>query len=774
MRLNEGSVDSNPMREVLDLLYRGKWIIIGCFLLVSTAFGIYNYRIDPEYEAYALIYVSSEQTSDVGQVLGFGGNSGWWGYANERLLANELVILEQSLGLGRSVVDSLMYLQTVPSTNEPLLIIRNKDGELLPRDEVIRRLSRVVDFDVEGGGVDFIRITAVSNSPAEAALLANLYADAFKMRTRNTSRQRVAGSRAFLETQERKLSRELHGLEQQIADFMTRERAVALDAEAERIIGQMAELEAERDIAEIELSMAQSKAEKLQEQLAAIEPRLAERLASGVQENLRRAQQELAERTLQRDLYIRNNPEYGLADSNPLDIEGINTLNADIRRLETEVSRLSAQFAQELVTSGRTGIDFSSGGSEAQFLVQLNRQLAEAEIQASGLEQRLRVINDRLALYNREIQDIPEQATELAQLERSRLANERMYLFIVEKLNETRVAEESVVGYADIIREALIPRVPVRPDKVRNLILGSLLGLMLGFGIAFLRLKMDTRVYRPEDLKAVGLNVLGIISRISRENEESVSPGNGDANKSMLDEKLVTLYAPLSPTAEMYRQIRTNIQFSRPDIVVQTLMVSSAGASEGKTTTVLNLAITMAQAGRKTLIMDADLRRPRIHKVFNVPREPGVADVLFEEDVDFEQYATDIDNLYLMPAGTMVPNTSELIGSKRMRDFFDKARAHFDIVIVDTSPVLIATDAVLLSTQCDATLIVINSGNTEQYEFEQCVEVLKSVGAKIIGGVLNGFDSSLAKGYSYKYRYYQYGYGYKYRSYYDYYQPTED
>ena len=223
----------------------------------------------------------------------------------------------------------------------------------------------------------------------------------------------------------------------------------------------------------------------------------------------------------------------------------------------------------------------------------------------------------------------------------------------------------------------------------------------------------------------------------------------------------------MSPIVEAYRQVRTNIHFSRPDTIVQTLLLTSAGAGEGKTVTACNLAVVMAQSGRKTLLIDADLRRPRTHKVFGLNRQPGLVELLFEHgEIDIERFATGIDDLYIIPAGAITPNPSELLGSRRMRELIAQLRQHFDMIIFDTPPVMVATDPVLLATQCDATIVVTAAGRVETFELEQSMDALANVGAVVIGNLLNGFDASMAHGYKYKYKYYKYGYGSKYGSYY--------
>ncbi|MCH8962595.1 MAG: CpsD/CapB family tyrosine-protein kinase, partial [Bacteroidetes bacterium] len=208
--------------------------------------------------------------------------------------------------------------------------------------------------------------------------------------------------------------------------------------------------------------------------------------------------------------------------------------------------------------------------------------------------------------------------------------------------------------------------------------------------------------------------------------------------------------------------------FGRPDTDLHTIMVTSPGPAEGKTVTALNLAITMAQAGRRTLYVDADLRRPQGHLMMGMDRGGGLVDLLFDALPDnVEQFATELDSyLYVIPAGRDVPNPAEVLGSQKMQKLLRHWRQTFDVVLLDTPPTLVVADALILATQCDATLIVCSAGETNWQALDRCSEALKDVGADIIGVLLNRFDAKAAYG-GYKYGY-GYGYEYGYGNYYYY------
>ncbi len=202
--------------------------------------------------------------------------------------------------------------------------------------------------------------------------------------------------------------------------------------------------------------------------------------------------------------------------------------------------------------------------------------------------------------------------------------------------------------------------------------------------------------------------------------------------------KLVAKANPKSPISEQYRTIRTNIEFSAVDEEIRTLMVTSSGPAEGKSTTTANLAVVFAQQGKKVLIVDADMRKPTVHYTFGVTNTTGLTNVLTRQaTLDEAARPTDIENLNVLPSGPIPPNPAELLGSKGMQVFFEKATERYDMIIFDTPPVLAVTDAQILANKCDGTVLVVASGKTELESAQKTKELLSAAQAKLLGVVLN-------------------------------------
>ncbi|MBU5436772.1 CpsD/CapB family tyrosine-protein kinase [Tissierella sp. MSJ-40] len=229
----------------------------------------------------------------------------------------------------------------------------------------------------------------------------------------------------------------------------------------------------------------------------------------------------------------------------------------------------------------------------------------------------------------------------------------------------------------------------------------------------------------------------------------------------MRQDKLITQTNPKSPVSEAFRTLRTNIQFSNIDKDIKTIVVTSSSPSEGKSTIAANLANTIAQGEKKVLLIDCDLRKPRVHKVFGLSNLEGLTNVIVGEKKLSEvvHNSEELKDLYIVSSGPIPPNPAELLGSKRMKDFLDSIKEEYDMVILDTPPIGLVTDSAVLSTIVDGTILVTAVGQTDVEVVKRAKELLEKVNANIIGVILNKVPTE-GRGY-YKYHYYQY-YNYSY------------
>lgn len=217
--------------------------------------------------------------------------------------------------------------------------------------------------------------------------------------------------------------------------------------------------------------------------------------------------------------------------------------------------------------------------------------------------------------------------------------------------------------------------------------------------------------------------------------------------------KPILLKNPKSPISEAYRTLRTNVQFSSVDKNLKVILVTSSGPSEGKTTTAVNLALSFAELNKKTIVIDCDLRKPTVHKRFNLSNQKGLTN-LFVEDITFEETVQRInDNLYVLTSGILPPNPAEMLSSSTFKSFIENLRQSFDVIILDTPPVIAVTDAQVLSTISDGVILVVSSGQADKEAAKRAKELLESVRANIIGVVLNKVEINSRNKYGYYYYY---------------------
>jgi capsular exopolysaccharide synthesis family protein len=297
-------------------------------------------------------------------------------------------------------------------------------------------------------------------------------------------------------------------------------------------------------------------------------------------------------------------------------------------------------------------------------------------------------------------------------------------------------------GGAQIVSEAQVETSPVAPTPKRNAAIALFIGLLLGVGLAFLREYLDDSIKSKDDLDTAtgGLEVLGLVPLVDTWRDRSAPT-------------VITMSAPKSPAAEAYRALRTAVQFIGLERTVEVVQITSPSASEGKTTTLANLAVVLARAGKRVVLIDCDLRRPRIESFFGISNGVGFTSVLVGDAtlVDAVQPVPGEPRLAILPAGPPPPNPSELLAAKRTADIIGALRDEADFVLLDCPPLLPVADSVILAGLSDATLLVITAGSTTKRQTHRAVELLRQVDAPLIGAVLNGVSNAEGYGYGYGY-----------------------
>src|SRR5271156_697335 len=442
-------------------------------------------------------------------------------------------------------------------------------------------------------------------------------------------------------------------------------------------------------------------------------------------------------------------------------------------------SGLLDRLREQQATLGIQIADLSTQfGPQYPKVLQLNNQLKEIDHQLQletvkavdhlkeqylAALQRENMLRDAFDKQKQEANKLNESAIEYSILKRDLDSNRTLYEGLLEKMKEAEVTAGLRSNNFRIIDAARVPTSPSEPNIPRNLSFALVLGIISGLGLAFVLENLDNTVRTPEQAQALSaLPSLGMIPLGSKSGGYGTSGKRLALTASKEVMETVTQIRPQSQMAESYRALRTSLLLSNLGAPPKVIVVTSARPQEGKTTTSINTAIVLAQKGVRVLLVDADLRRPSVHKALGMGPRSGLSNVLTGSATMQQTITTStiLPNLFIMPAGTPPPNPAELLASSNMRDLIAELREQYDHIVIDTPPTLSVTDAVVLSPRADATILVIRSGQTTKQALRRARDILMQVNAHVAGVLLNAVDLTSPD------YYYYYEYQGKYTEYY--------
>jgi succinoglycan biosynthesis transport protein ExoP len=415
-----------------------------------------------------------------------------------------------------------------------------------------------------------------------------------------------------------------------------------------------------------------------------------------------------------------------------------------VQRLQSQLKEWDDQIAKE-----RKGI-----------VLQLRSDYNEAKARQDLLTQRL---DEQKAETNA----MSEKMVQYNILKREAEANKTLYEGLLTKLREAGISASLKSSNIRVIDPAMVPSTPSRPAKTRNIALAFLVGLVGGVGLALLREYLDNTVKTPDDIETLArlpsLAVVPAFGGTASAGKKGTLLKGASSNGHEKRIELVAQHLPKSQVSEAFRALRTALLLSQPDRPPQVILVTSALPREGKTTAAANLAVTLAQLGDKTVVVDADLRKPGVGRLLNLTggKYAGLSSYLAgASSLDLVTVPHPaIPNLAAIPTGPLPPNPADLLSSHRLADAIVELRTKFKFIVIDSPPIMAATDAVILSVQADGVLLVVRSGETPKEAFTRSRDLLVSVKSHLLGVVLNAVDAN-APDYYYSYRYYPYSYGY--------------
>ncbi len=414
-------------------------------------------------------------------------------------------------------------------------------------------------------------------------------------------------------------------------------------------------------------------------------------------------------------------------------------------------------------------------------LVQLTFEMTSLRQKYTSKHPKVIQLKEQIKQLESQLKGFSGRELDYARLQREAEVNKKIYAMLRQKLEEVRITEAEKVPDVSIVDPALLPTSPINTQSKITIAMGSLLGIVIGVVLAFVAENLDTSMGTIEDVEsALKLPVLGVVPSIVSQEYKHLSFLNKlKLRKRIKDEskekyaRLISHYHPTSPIAESFRSIKTNIMVSQSR---KTILITSAGPQEGKTTILINLGIVFAQEGLKTLLISSDLRRPAVADSFGLDKKPGLSDVIrgtvrleeaIRSTVDMILGNVDVDNIVrhpgldhirILPAGSSSFNPAEILHSKELETTLDKLKEEFDVILLDSPPVLPVTDVSILAPKVDGVVLCYEIGKTSRHALIRAKIQLETVGAKILGVILNHTkpqtEALEVYPYYYKYKYY--------------------
>ena len=690
------SSEMMPTDSLFEVIWRSRWIVLLCVVGAIAAGFIYVLHATPIFESSSQIYVEQSGPRIIDDVQGVMTQSKNYLYTQAELLRSTPILSEAMNQPG------IRQMATFAEVSNPT-----------------GYLKKTLNVSV-GKKDDIISVAFESPYPAEAAQLVNAIVDSYI--TYHSARKKTTAGEVLkiLQVQKEKAFGELTTKRDALIQFQQENPALTFETRQGNIIlERLARLSEALTDAELTTVEARSYYESIKAYMddpaglrQYIDAKRSSNMGYSGLTEIQRLTLQLDELTLQKEETLKNTK---LTEDHP----SVASIQRKIDIIQKRIETFDTEYAQAL--------------------------LAVAQQNLTTAEENEKQVQDYFEKQRADALELSEKNTQYTILKSDITRNETLCDILDDRIKEINVTEDTGALNISILEVGAPAASPVKPQKSRILAMAMVLGMMLGGGLALVRDWMDHRLRSADEISAVlGVPVLGTVPRITK--------AKTTADKGMLVHKKAT-----SPTAEAYRTIRTAIFFGVPDGKAQTMVITSPAPGDGKSTMASNMAIAMAQADQKTIIIDADLRKSVQHTIFGTADQPGVTSIIAGRS-GFEGciLSTDVPNLDILPAGPEVANPSEMLNSTAFKSLIQQLSQTYDRIIIDSPPVMPVTDSRILAAMADVTVLVLRAEKSTRKGSQQARDGLLSVGANLLGAVVN--DVPKGKG---KYGYYSsYGGGY--------------
>ncbi|HEY3875185.1 MAG TPA: polysaccharide biosynthesis tyrosine autokinase [Candidatus Kapabacteria bacterium] len=780
------------LSEIIKAMYRGRWIVLTAFVIAFIVTVYSTYSKPYIYSSTARLFIDRPPGgAQVAQIVGATqaedhSTTNEIQFFKSHIVSSHVARLLHEYAQGnRYEIDSLFTdafhsTKEVPPDPRQIAIIREVDNPKAKNrpgvpDTVTleERAAQAVTIAAEGDN-DYLDVSSEAYTPLDAAFIVDVYIACFVKDDQERVRANSTDLKNYLFSQKERSFDTLKRVENQLRDYLGTTNGMSAEEIAKSITDHYQDLLQKRQYIEVDLNLRKKMYSDYTENLDTVQKNYYDNLL--LEPNMQELQKEVTDlefdiqaEQMSNNIMDPRTKKY-VKDEVTAKKEKLGVLEGKLKEVTDKYLKNEIVVANEPEgeNTGTGVIEYSTKGSSVGTITTLRQNILNTKLRVGQDSTLLVSYDEKLAELHAESSTLPDKIVETTELTRAQEIAEKMYGELEDRYLQAWMTEESVFGKVRAEDAAQLNAVPIRPNRQSSILTGSLLGLAIGMSIVVLLSLLDSRVRTPEEVESHNIQLLATVPAINPPSQPlNFDDPNADVGSNgELQHNGVGKYVPhkashldpRSSVAETFRTLRTTILFAGLDRPIQVLALSSSAPQEGKSTTSANLAIVMSQMGKKTLIIDADLRRPVQHSAFSVPREPGLTNLLFDRS-SFEEAIkpTEVPNLWVLPCGIIPPNPAELLGSNRMHQLIDRLREEFDFILLDTPPVVAVTDALLLGHVSDATVLIARAGQSRIDAVLRAMDAVERSGANLLGVVLNDFNPASSYGSYYKYyQYYQY------------------
>lgn len=581
---------------------------------------------------------------------------------------------------------------------------------------------------------EIIQIEYSTYNSEEAASIVNAIIESYILQDINWENDEHAYLQRFLTKQLNETKNELSIIENSLKDFQEKNKIFAVDENSRILLEKLQLAESNYYETSTELNIENEKENYFLNKLSIEEKRFAEKLINTIDSKLISLREELA------------NLEAEFASAKSKNSSN----NLAVKNIELKISSLKETIKDETQVLIKQGFRASN---PIEFRQSLIDQLIEINANQSSLSTQKQELDKVVKIYSEKIENLPAQFLTLSKLQRDKVILDATYSLMKRKYEESRIAEASELGKVKVIDTASSNILSNWPPGLAFLFLASIaMVIMLSTLMILIReMFFDLVIRNFEFVEDKGISILGLIPQFEKDLEN--------------ERQLFMLEKSKSPIAESYRSIRTSLNFIfdtkyKKTNEANSLIISSSGPQEGKSTTAANIAASFAKLGKKSLIIDFDMRKPVLHKLFHLDKSVGFTSLFLGKTTFNNSISkTEVKNLYALPCGPIPPNPSEILESKKTLEIINKLKKDFDIIVVDTPPIIAVTDSVQVLRYFDDILLVVRASKTQKGAFERSLKSIQQSGHELKHCIFNDVSNETSYGGQYYYNYYQYYYG---------------